>query len=127
MFHLMAQSAAVTTAYSLRPRPRPNSAQGLSLVQLLELQYELLGVQMIIDLERYRIWKVGRGWKAHPDITGGGEHRLHIETNDERWPDSVPIADRFPREQEPTMETMRAEGLHSWAEHTSCTAATVQL
>ena len=69
---------------------------GPEICQWLLDNYDVLGVQMVIDYKNRRIWKSDRmAWKAHPTLQGGGDTRFHIETSKEDWWNQVPVADRL--------------------------------
>ena len=74
-------------------------ADALAAIDFLIVNFELLGVQMIVDEGYDRTWKCwrdelgGPGWK--PGKVVGGGNWLHIETTPLWWGDAQPIVERL--------------------------------
>lgn len=69
---------------------------GNEICQWLLDNYDVLGIQMVIDYKNRRIWKSDRmAWKPHPTMQGGGDSRFHIETSKEDWHNDLPIRQRL--------------------------------
>ena len=85
----------------------------LRVIDWLIANYEVLGVQMIVDEGYGRTWLCDRGgvpgWKAG----GNGGNWLHLETTPDRWADATPVADRLtpapapPKEDEEMLSRIR--------------------